>query len=121
MARVLLVEDDSSIRCMVTTILSRFGHEVVEAENGFVALTILMDDTVFDVVVTDIRMPVVDGIKLTQTIKQEFPSIPVIATSILAESECQAIAKGVDHYIQKPFTYQQLLSCLPTGVQYASA
>ena len=79
------------------------------AYNGEQALALLSDD--IDVLVTDIRMPVMDGLELTQYVKQEYPSMPVIFISAYTEFEYarQALKLKVFDYISKPVDYPALL------------
>jgi two-component system response regulator MprA len=121
MGRILLVEDDDSIRFMITQMLSHFGHETVAAENGLVALNVLTHDTAFDAVITDLRMPVIDGIRLTMIIKADYPGIPVIATSVHDGLLDKAANRGTDHCLQKPFTCTQLLASLPALARYSES
>jgi CheY-like chemotaxis protein len=121
MGRFLLVEDDDSIRDMIAQMLRYFGHETVKAENGYVALKLLICDPAFDAIITDLRMPVVDGILLSAIIKAEYPELPVIATSVDDDLLYEAENRGTDHLLPKPFTCTQLLASLPEVARYAEA
>ena len=72
MARILVVDDDRSVRAAITKILSKNGHEVVEAADGKSALA-LYRAAPADLVIMDVYMPEMDGIDTTVRLKQEFP------------------------------------------------
>ncbi len=79
MAKVLLVDDDDDVRYTIAKLLTRAGHDVVEAENGRVALDRIADDIA--VVVSDLIMPEVEGVELFAKIKAARPDMPVIVIS----------------------------------------
>src|SRR5688572_29276295 len=74
--RILLVDDDKMGRCYVRAQLESAGHRVVEAREGLDCLRKLRAEPA-DLVVTDLVMPVMDGLELINEIRREFPSIPV--------------------------------------------
>ena len=77
---VLLVDDDESIRVVLTECLTRAGYTVSVAENGSAALALLADH-VFQLVVTDIYMPQTDGLELIMCYRAQSPGAPVLAIS----------------------------------------
>ncbi len=80
MARILVVDDEAGVRAAIRKILSRAGHDVLEAADGKTALTMYQKDPV-DVIIMDIYMPVMDGIETTIRLKHEFPDVKIIAVS----------------------------------------
>jgi CheY-like chemotaxis protein len=80
MARVLLIDDDVDVRTALATWLRRHGHDVVEAGDGGEGLERL-EAAAFDIVVTDIIMPDVEGIETIMRIRKAYPTMPVIAIS----------------------------------------
>ena len=78
--RVLLVDDEPELRRTLRRALARYGFEVLEAENGRVALE-LMRQQPFDVIVSDVRMPEMDGLQLLQRALRDFPLVPVVLMS----------------------------------------
>lgn len=80
MARVLVVDDQREMRQSVRRVLSRMGHEVVEAADGREALAALATPPI-DLVVTDLNMPEMDGIELILSVTDRWPSMPIIAIS----------------------------------------
>jgi len=80
MARVLVVDDEETIRGALARALQRVGHEALEAENGLDALQLMKTEPV-DLVVTDLVMPELDGLELIKELARERPGIKVIAIS----------------------------------------
>ncbi len=104
---ILLVEDDLINRKMTTKILEKQGHTVTIAKNGREAVYAYDNDT-FDIILMDIQMPEMDGIKASKIIKKKAKSkkhyIPIIALTAyaIAGDEERFIAEGFDDYISKP-------------------
>jgi len=110
MPRVLVVEDERHIRLLITSTLRQRGYEVTEAKNGLEALHLLHNDTHFDLIISDIRMPQMDGIRFLEASKQHAPDVPVIILSAYADQGTEALEKGADFYIQKPFATPNLVN-----------
>ena len=81
MARILVIDDESELRTLLIRIFTRQGHETVEAANGREALRHLEVAPGFDVIVTDLFMPEMDGIETLRHIKTEWPDAKVIVIS----------------------------------------
>lgn len=116
MLRVFLVEDESIIRETLrdTVPWAQCGYSFVgEAGDGEIALP-LIRHTKPDVLITDIRMPFMDGLALSKLVLQEFPQMKVIIISGYDDFEYaqQAIGLGVERYLLKPITKSMLLSVL---------
>jgi len=112
MARLLVVEDDHSIRHLVTTILRHAGHQIIAVLNGQAALEILDDDDQFDGVVTDLQMPILDGEHLIDILQNDFPHLPIICMSASDERLEAMKSKGIAYTLWKPFSRQQLLEAV---------
>ncbi|MBP2313818.1 response regulator [Azospirillum soli] len=80
MAKVLVVEDAPAVRLSVVDVLEALGLEVVEAENGRIAIAELEKST-FDLVVTDVLMPEVDGVEVIKAVRSRYPGTSVVAMS----------------------------------------
>ncbi len=107
MARILLAEDDEAVRGFVRRALELDGHEVVAAADGGEALEILQgEDGRFDLLLSDIRMPVMDGIALALAAARDFAALRILLMTGYAEQRERA--HGLDAIIhdvvQKPFT-----------------
>ena len=102
--KILIVDDSKEIRNILSTFLKEEGFEVYTAENGKKALD-LIKEKIIDLIITDIRMPEMDGYQLTKKVKEERPRIGIIImtayTSIYTEGDIRKI--GADDYISKPF------------------
>jgi DNA-binding NtrC family response regulator len=114
--RVLLIDDESMVRKIVRKMLERSGHEVTEAENGRFGLEQLKRGS-FDLVITDIIMPEVEGIELVVTVSQQYPSTKTIAMSGGGRTGnvdfLDVAAKlGASAALQKPFTHAELLRAI---------
>ena len=103
MARVLVADDEPGLREFVGDVLREDHHEVVEAEDGRVAARRL-DERGFDLVITDLRMPHLDGLSLVKKIKAEQPEVEVIVMTAhgSVDSAVEAMKLGAFDYLQKP-------------------
>jgi two-component system response regulator (stage 0 sporulation protein F) len=110
MASILIVEDEDSIRHLLRRILEEDGHEVREAPNGKIGLT-LYRQAPADLVITDILMPERDGMEVTLELTREFLDAKVIAmTGAAGDRNFLNVAKlfGARETIQKPFTVEEI-------------
>ena len=112
MARILVAEDDDNVRAFVTRALSHMGHEVTEAEDGGIAAEICAErNGEFDLLLSDIKMPVMDGIALALTVASQFPALTILLMTGFADQRERA--HGLDALIYdvvpKPFSLQVLL------------
>lgn len=103
MKTILLAEDDELIRRSVARIIASKGYRVIEAENGAEALTKLREEHPA-LILTDLRMPVMDGFELLETVAQESPQTPVIIFSGVGTKPdiITALRAGAWDYIMKP-------------------
>lgn len=113
MARILVIDDDDTVRLSVRLALEDAEHEVDEAPNGARGLDRLKDQ-VADLVVTDIFMPEKEGLETIDEIRRDYPQIKIIAISGGGRIDPQdylEIARqlGADHVLFKPFDIQLLL------------
>ena len=112
MARILVAEDDPFIRRFVAAVAAQAGWEVTLTEDGARAWAAFeADPDAFDVVVTDVRMPVMSGLELAERIRGE-SSVPIIAISALGSDE-QVVAgleAGADDYVTKPLSAPVLVA-----------
>ena len=108
-ARILVAEDDPSVRSFVIKALGLRGHDVTAVEDGVAALHALEIES-FDLLVTDIVMPGLDGIALALKVGQSHPELPVLLmTGYCAERQkAYNIGQLTARFILKPFTLQQI-------------
>lgn len=107
MARILVIDDDESIRFLLRTVLEIQGYDVVEAENGYEGLQCYQAEPA-DVVITDMLMPVMDGQEFLTELQRAFPWAKVIAIS--GGRKGLEKAKPFTQYIfEKPFSLEVIL------------
>lgn len=107
--RVLVVDDAKHDRIALKEIMENLGYQVSEAENGSAALGIF-ETTTCDLVVTDLNMPIMDGLTLLKKIKLKLPQIPVIIVSANDQLEyvIKALQLGASDYLTKPFEENEI-------------
>ena len=107
MPRVLIADDEDSMRALVARAIAMDGHDIVTAQDGAEALEILTrEQGAFDLLLTDIQMPVMDGIALALSVARDFPEVTILLMTGFADqreraSNLNAIAHDV---ISKPFS-----------------
>jgi two-component system response regulator AtoC len=113
MRRVLVVDDEESLRVVVRTILRRDGYEVEVASNGDEALA-LVESFGPDVILTDVRMPKMGGLDLLTTLKAKGNEATVIVMSAYGNIDLaiEAMKAGAYDYLQKPFKAEEVLLAL---------
>lgn len=109
--RILVVENEEDIRCLLTDILVSEGHKVHSASNGIDALE-LFNREQFDLVLTDLGMPIMSGWEVARTIKKIAPEVIIaVITGWGTELDQSELDKnGVDIVVNKPFRVQQILN-----------
>ena len=109
MSKILVVDDEQSMRDFLAIMLKKDGHEVVTAENGNDALKAVQAE-IFDLVITDVKMPGIDGIEVLKTIKDISSETVVIMVTAFATTETaiEAMKLGAYDYIIKPFKVDEL-------------
>ena len=99
---ILIIDDEESMCRFLTVLLEKEGYRVVSSTTGRAALA-LLDDETFDVVITDLKMPDMDGIQVLEGIKAKCPSVPVVILTAYAStpSAIEALNKGAYQYLEK--------------------
>jgi DNA-binding NtrC family response regulator len=107
--KILVVDDDLSIRNMLSIVLKKCGYEVTTADSGESALKRLKTEF-FDLLISDIKMPGISGIELLKKIKTLQPEMPVIMITAYASANdaVEAMKLGAEDYITKPFNLEEL-------------
>ena len=106
--RILVVEDEATTRTLLEGLLTPAGYDVAVAADGADAL-LQLSRTLFDLVIADIRMPLLDGLKLIEIMKSKRLDTPVIFVTAKKESEARALRLGAADYIVKPIQKDALL------------
>jgi CheY-like chemotaxis protein len=118
--RVLLVEDNVSMRGILKQLLELAGAQVDTAENGQVASQ-MVNDTRYDLVLMDMQMPVMDGLEATRLIRRNpaHEALPIVALTAggFNDDRSDCLAAGMNDYLMKPFEYQDLIQVLQRNVR----
>ena len=111
MARILVAEDDDTIRDLVVRALTEDGHELTAAANGAAALDVLnQQNGGFDLLLTDVKMPIIDGIALALAAGRDHPDVAIMLMTGFADQRERAhgLDALVHDVIAKPFTVDQI-------------
>jgi CheY-like chemotaxis protein len=117
MANILVAEDKDDIAGFVKELLNHDGHDVRLAGNGAEAMDFLSGGNVYDLIITDVIMPVMDGYDLVNYLKKNDIDTPVIAISgggmtLSAQSALMSLEADVDSLLQKPLSIDDLLAAI---------
>ena len=117
--RVLVIEDDKSIRNFMKTILEANNYEVIMAVNGAEAYSMITSQCP-DVVILDLGLPDMDGMKILKSVR-EWSGMPILVVSDRSHErdKVEALDLGADDYITKPFGTSELLARLRTAIRHA--
>jgi two-component system response regulator PilR (NtrC family) len=109
MNRILVVDDEKSMRDFLTIMLKKEGYGIVAAESGRDALTAVQGE-IFDLVITDVKMPELDGIEVLRAVKEISPETVVLMITAFATTETavEAMKLGAYDYIIKPFKVDEI-------------
>ena len=112
MKRILVVEDEASIREMVALNLKLAGWDVLEAPSAERALELLHAGSPCDAALLDIMLPGMDGLSLCETIRRDDPDIGIIIVSAKGQEQdkIRGLSIGADDYITKPFSVSELIA-----------
>ena len=112
MRKVLVVEDEASIRELIALNLQMAGWQVLEAENGERGLRRLKEEGPCDAAVLDVMLPGIDGFSLCESIRRDDQNIGIIILSAkgLEEDKIRGLSIGADDYMTKPFSVSELLA-----------
>ncbi len=109
---LLIVEDEEVLRTLVAEFLRNEGYEVTEAGDGGEGVRRYQDQGPFDLLLVDLRMPVMTGVEVCRRVKRLNPEqrVMVCSAAIVRESEEALHAVGVDHFLTKPYHPESLLA-----------
>jgi len=120
MSRVLIADDEESMRLLVARAIALDGHDIVTAQDGAEALEILTDqDGAFDLLLTDIKMPVMDGIALALAAARDFPDLIILLMTGFADQRERA--SGLDAIVHEVITKPFSVADIRTAVADALA
>jgi two-component system response regulator AtoC len=115
---LLFVDDEPALRSLMSERLGERGFEVVEADSGEKAIH-LLEQFAFDVVITDLRMPGIDGTRVIETALERYPGIVgiVITGYGTMKDAVDAIKRGASDFIAKPFQFDELMHVLQKAIE----
>jgi cyclic di-GMP phosphodiesterase len=118
-ARILVVDDEESVREIVSAMLNAAGYRCEQAGSGREALGLLESGEEFDLVLSDILMPDLGGLGLLERIKEQFPDLSVVMVTALHEISValEALRNGAYDYLLKPFEREQLLATVRRALE----
>ncbi len=110
MARILIAEDEAALREFISRALTHHGHDIVAVEDGAEALATLQRGEAFDLLLSDIVMPVMDGIALALKVTKDFPDLKVLMMTGYAAERQRAynLEMLIHDVIAKPFTLDEI-------------
>ena len=110
--RILLLEDEESIRGFVRINLKRNDMDVIEAENGEDALAYAESEGPFDIALLDVMLPTIDGFEVCEQLRKRYPRMGIIMLTAKSQEEdkIKGLELGADDYVQKPFSPGELIA-----------
>src|SRR5581483_6715637 len=110
--RILVVDDETSVREVVCSMLAGAGYQCQQARSGKEALAILHSGEQFELMLSDLLMPEMGGQDLLECTKERYPDMPVVMVTAMTDVTVAlaAIRNGAYDYLTKPFERQQLLA-----------
>ena len=123
MARILLAEDEEALRALTARALTDTGHEVVAAVDGAEALDIVAREAGrFDLLLTDIKMPLMDGIALALSVARDYPQIIILLMTAYADQRERAsnLDALIHDVILKPFTLAEIKAAVNDALAQSS-
>jgi two-component system response regulator HydG len=116
---VLVVDDDDAHRTMLYTLISGWGYEVTEADDGATAIAKVKEQS-YDLVLMDVRMVKVSGLEALEQIKSYNPAIPVIIMTAYSsvDTAVDALKQGAHDYLTKPLDFDKLKITIPRAMEH---
>ncbi len=117
MARILIIDDDDQVRKIIKLTLISAGFEVMEAQDGKIAMKIFRENPEPDLVITDLIMPEKEGIETIIEIRRDFPDVPIIAISgggRIDPNDYLYLAEklGAQKTLEKPFSRKEIVDAV---------
>jgi two-component system chemotaxis response regulator CheY len=120
--RVLIVDDEPDVRKVVKMTLTKAGYDVIEAEDGEKAIAAIQEGEnplLLDVIISDIRMPKVNGVEAINYFQQQWPSVPLIVLTGFPDMEMATgfLKKGIVDYLVKPVEKEKLTTAVAKAIE----
>lgn len=119
---VLVVDDEADVRKVVRMTLEKAGYQVIEAEDGEKAIEAIKqgeNPLILDVMITDIRMPKINGVEAIDFFQKEFPRVPLIVFTGFPDLDLATslLQRGVVDYLVKPVEGEKLLAAVSKAME----
>ncbi len=120
--RVLIVDDEPDVRKVVKMTLNKAGYDVIEAEDGEKAIAAIKEGEnplLLDVIISDIRMPKVNGVEAINYFQQQWPTVPLIVLTGFPDMEMATgfLRQGVVDYLVKPVEKEKLIAAVSKAIE----
>lgn len=120
--RVMIVDDEDTVRKVLRLTLTKAGYDVVEADHGGKGIEVIGSDDnmlMLDVILCDIRMPKVNGLEAIAFFQQQYPSVPIIVVTGYPDQKMATdlLARGVFDYLVKPVDKEKLLATVAAAME----
>jgi CheY-like chemotaxis protein len=120
--RILMIDDDASVRLATRAMLEELGHEVVDVPGGAEALDVLAHDRRFDLVLIDFAMPVMNGGQLAAEVTKLWPGAPILFVTGYVENDALRPWSDLGYgTVRKPYTTHDLAQAIETAMQQSEA
>jgi len=118
MSKILIVDDELNMRLVLSALLKKEGYEIASAADGNEAMDVLKSDGI-DAVITDLKMPNMDGMELLRRMNNKYPDVPVIMITAhgTVATAVEALKKGALDYITKPFDLDELKNVVSKAIK----
>ena len=116
--RILVIDDESNIRNLLSEKLAIYGYEIDTAKDGFDALKLIHHNG-YNLVLSDVNMPGLNGIQMLEYLKRLSPDLPVVMLSAVQDISTlrQAVREGAYDYLLKPYDFEELLKTIRRGLE----
>ena len=113
--KILIVEDETLVSWSIGNILKKAGHESTIVDSGEKAVELLAKQD-FDIVITDLKLPQIDGFVVATTAKTKNPTTPVVMISAMSNQTIQGlqVQQLIDYYLEKPFDLNEIVEISKT-------
>ena len=120
--RVLIVDDEPDVRKIVNMTLTKAGYDVIEAEDGEKAIQEVQEGEnplLLDVIISDIRMPKINGVEAINYFQQQWPRVPIIVLTGFPDMEMATgfLKQGIVDYLVKPVEKEKLIGAVAKAIE----
>ena len=120
--RVLIVDDEPDVRKVVKMTLTKAGYDVIEAEDGEKAIAAIKEGEnplLLDVIISDIRMPKINGVEALNYFQQQWPTVPLVVLTGFPDMDMATgfLKKGIVDYLVKPVEKERLIQAVSKAIE----